>query len=341
MTEPVAEAPPGPPANRPRAGAETGIFHFSIERRAAPALFVAGWLATIVGVAGLIVGVIAPPGTAGRALFVVGSAVLGVGLCGLAGSQAVERRAAAMVGYSGPSPVLLFAAWLPTTYVAWVALGLPLELLGLDLAGPPAELLFLVVQTAVAIGLVRLLVVGPGALSWRGIGFSRSARAAGADLAWGALLAGPAILLTAVVGAALIALTGVAPESPLPPTGTSAGLALHLIAGAFVAPIAEEIVFRGVAVTAWTPSVGPAGAILRSSALFAAAHVLFVSGDTFATGLAIAAVGSVGRLPIAAMLGWAFLRRGSIWAPLGLHAAFNAVLIVAAELLVRSTTTLG
>lgn len=319
----------------------SGIFDFSIERRAAPALFVLGWLATLVGGAALIVGILAPPGVGGRAVFVAGAAALTIGLVSLAGSQAVEGRLVAAAGYRGPSPVLLFLAWVPASYVAWVALGLPLELLGVHLEGPPAELLYLVVQTAVAIGLVRLLIVGPGVLSWRDIGFCRSAPGAVADAAWGAVLSGPAILVTAVLATALVTIAGVAPESPLPPTGTASGLLLHLVSGAAIAPLAEEIVFRGVAISAWLPVAGRTGAIVRSSVLFAAAHVLFVGGDSFSNGLAIAAVGFLGRLPIAAFLGWAFLRRGSIWAPLGLHAAFNAVLIAAAELVVTSGQLAG
>jgi membrane protease YdiL (CAAX protease family) len=37
-------------------------------------------------------------------------------------------------------------------------------------------------------------------------------------------------------------------------------------------------------------------------------------------------------LPVAFVLGWVFVRRGSIWAPIGLHATFNAVLLIIANL---------
>jgi membrane protease YdiL (CAAX protease family) len=312
------------------------IFRFTIEGRAAPALFVLGWLATIVGGGTLAVAIFSGPTVVGAALFLTGAVGLTVGLGALAGSQAVEGRAATVAGYRGPSPVLLFLAWVPAAYVGWVSIGLPLEAAGVVLSGPPAEFLYLVVQTAVAVGLVRLLVVGPGALTWRQIGFGRTGGAATRDAAWGALLAGPTIMVTALVAAALVSLTNVAPESPLPPTGTAGGFVLHLLAGALVAPVAEEILFRGVAVSAWSASVGARSAIIRSALLFAAAHVLTVGGDSFSTALALAFVGFVGRLPIALVLGWVFVRRGSIWAPLGLHAAYNGVLIAAAELLAAS-----
>ena len=50
----------------------------------------------------------------------------------------------------------------------------------------------------------------------------------------------------------------------------------------------------------------------------------------------MAAVGFIGRLPVALVLGWLFVRRGSLWAPIGLHAAFNGILLVAAEAALRS-----
>jgi membrane protease YdiL (CAAX protease family) len=46
-------------------------------------------------------------------------------------------------------------------------------------------------------------------------------------------------------------------------------------------------------------------------------------------------VGFGSRIPIAVALGWLFVRRGTIWASFGLHAAFNAVLLVIAEVAER------
>ena len=37
------------------------------------------------------------------------------------------------------------------------------------------------------------------------------------------------------------------------------------------------------------------------------------------------------RVPIGLMLGWLFIRRDTIWAPIGLHAAFNGILLILAE----------
>jgi membrane protease YdiL (CAAX protease family) len=46
----------------------------------------------------------------------------------------------------------------------------------------------------------------------------------------------------------------------------------------------------------------------------------------------------VARIPVALVLGWLFARTRTIWAPLGLHAAFNGVLLVLAELAYRFGT---
>jgi hypothetical protein len=327
-----------PPDGSPSA---PGLLRFSTEGRTAPALFAVGWLATFLGLLVVAIAILGASGLAGRVMFVAGATALAIGLCGLAGSQAVERRVAAVPGYRGPAPLLIFLAWLPASYVTWVVVGLPLELAGIALDRLATELLFLVLQSAIAIGLVGLLVVGPGSLSWPEIGFNRRIPSATRELAWGALLAGPAILVTSVVATILVTVLGVAPEAPFTPTGTPGGLAVHLLAGAIIAPVAEETIFRGVAINAWRPSIGTTGAIVRSSMLFAAAHVLFVGGDSFSAAVAAAAVGFLGRIPVALFLGWAYVRRGTIWAPLGLHVAFNAVLITAAELLAEGSLPVG
>ena len=65
--------------------------------------------------------------------------------------------------------------------------------------------------------------------------------------------------------------------------------------------------------------------------MFVLAHVLLVGGDQFEEALKLAFVAGVVRIPVALALGWLFVRTGSLWAPIGLHAAFNGILIVLAE----------
>ncbi len=320
MTEP---APPRP-----------GSSIFTIEGRAAPALFVISWIAGLLGLGLTIVGLLGGRGPAGAVVLVVGMALLAVGLVAGAGSQAIERRARADLPYRGPSPLLVFGAVIPLSYLAAVAVGAPLEALGVSVDRPVVELLLIVLQAAVMLGVVRLVVVGTGGLSWTDIGFRRPARGYLDELAWGAIMAGPAILVTMVVATVLVLVFAVAPDSPLPPSGTATGLVLHLIGGALIAPFAEEVLFRGVATTAWVRAHGARAGIVRAAILFAVAHILLLGGETAGQAFAIAVVGFLGRLPVALILGWVFVRRGTIWAPYALHAAFNGILIVLAELAV-------
>jgi membrane protease YdiL (CAAX protease family) len=133
------------------------------------------------------------------------------------------------------------------------------------------------------------------------------------------------------VAAGLVAVFNQVPDSPLPATGTAPGLIIQLIAGAIIAPVAEEAVFRGFALTAWQRTVGERGALIRASLLFALAHVISVSGDSLPQVGGLIAVGFGTRIPVALALGWLYLRTRSIWAPIGLHMAFNAVLLLLAE----------
>ena len=311
---------------------------FTIEGRAAPGLFVVGWLATILGAALTVSGAIS-----GSTLFVyfVGPALLSVGLVAGAGSQALERRARG-AEYAGPSPILVFAAIVAVTYFVGALLGLVLELVigrsGAAVPAPVGQLIAGLLTAAIFTGLIRLLVIGTGALSWAEMGVRRLDRRAFGDLAAGASLALPVIAVTLIVGAILVAIFRVTVPSPLPPTGEVSGLLLQLIVAAIVAPVAEEIVFRGFAVTAWRRSMEPMVAVVRASILFALAHVVGVQATSFGEAIGLIAVGMGTRLPVAYVLGWLFVRRGSLWAPIGLHSTFNATLLILAHLALRAAT---
>lgn len=289
-----------------------------------------GWLATLIGVGLGTLTVLGVPGVAGALLWVAALALVALGLVLLGGSQTIERRAAG-AAYAGPSPVLVFAAVVVISQLAGVAVGLPLSAIGAAIPRPLGDLLAGLVQGAVFVGVVRLMVVGAGALAWAEMGLRGGLANIFQGIVGGAVFAGPVVLVTAVLALVAVQLAGVIPPSPLPPTGTVGGLLLHLLAGAVVAPFAEEVLFRGFALTAWRRSVGTRGAIVRSSIVFVLAHVLFVGGDTFGEAARLALVGGVVRVPIAFVLGWLYVRTGSLWGPIGLHSAFNAILIVLAE----------
>jgi membrane protease YdiL (CAAX protease family) len=328
--EPVVSGPPpAPTPGRPGAGT------FTIEGRAAPGLFVVGWLATLSGL-GLIAIAFLSGGTfAARVLLVIALVLLSVGLVAGAGSQGIERRRSTRP-YRGPSPLLVFVATIPLSLLAAFALSIPLRALDVDLDGPLAALLSGLIQAALYIGLIRLLVVDTGALTWAEMGVRRLDVGALRDIAAGALWVVPVIFATGIVARILLAVFPVSPTSPLPPTGTEIGFALSLIAGALVAPFGEEIMFRAFATTAWVRGMNEANGRILGALFFAFAHVLTISGTSAGDAFQLAFVAFAGRLPVAFALGLIFIRRRSMWASFGLHATFNGVLLAIAELASRS-----
>jgi membrane protease YdiL (CAAX protease family) len=324
-----------PASGVPRSG-RVGASTFTIEGRAVPALFVVGWLASVLGFGLVIVAVLAGGGPPSLGLILVGLVLLSVGLIAAAGSQGIERRARGVLPYAGPSPLLVFAASIPVSVLLLILVGVPFGLAGVAIEGPAGALLSVVIQAIVYIAVIRLLVVDTGALDWRAMGLRALDRTALTEMVGGALWALPVIALTVAVSVVLLEIFPVTPESPLPATGDNLGFALSLLAGAIVAPFGEEVLFRGFATTAWVRGVGVRQGVLRAALVFAVAHVLTTTGTTAADGFGLAVVGFGTRVPIALVLGWLFVRRRSIWAPFGLHAAFNAWLLVIAEIAARS-----
>jgi membrane protease YdiL (CAAX protease family) len=327
---PGPTAEPAPPTGRP--GAST----FTIEGRRAPALFVIGWLASLIGLATIVIGLLSGGTMAASALVVVGAVVLGVGLIAATGSQGIERRARGGRQYLGPSPVLVFATSVPVSLVAVVLLAIPMTLVGVAVDGPIGRLASVGVQALVYIGLIRLLVVDTGALSWSDMGIRRPDGRTLGHLAVGAAWALPVIAMTIPIAAILGTIFPVTPVSPLPPAGETGGFIVNLVAGAIIAPIGEEILFRGFATTAWARDLGLTRALVRGALFFAVVHVLTIGGQSASEAIAMAIIGFTTRVPVAIVLGWLFLRRGTIWAPIGLHAAFNGALIVLGEAAARS-----
>lgn len=306
---------------------------FTLQGRVAPGLYLAGWLGSGLGLGLLVVAVLGgPTGPVGLVLVLAALVLLVVGLISAAGAQGIQRRAEGRVGFGGPSPFLVLAACLPVTVLGVVLLLGPAGAAGLDVRSPLASLLSLLITAAVYIALIRLLVVDPGALSWAQMGLRRvHPGAALADLGLGASMALPVVVVTGLVAGVLVPLLGTTPPSPLPVTGTTPGLILNFLSAAIVAPIGEEVFFRGFATTAWLRSLGPRSAILRGAAFFALVHVLTIGAPTFAEAAPQALIGFVARIPVGLALGWIFVRRGSLYASIGLHAAFNGLLMVLAE----------
>jgi membrane protease YdiL (CAAX protease family) len=332
LTSPDGAGPDPEPTPPPRLGAGT----FTIEGRAAPALFVVGWLATLLGFGVVVIGVMSGAGTGAVFLVLAGLILLSVGLVAGAGSQGIERRVRGTLPYQGPSPLLVFIAAIPVSLVAVVVLSLPLVALGVDVDSPFGRFLSVAVQTLVYVGLIRLLVVDAGALSWAEMGIRRLDGRAVGEMVGGAAWAIPVILVTIPVSVVLLQVFPVTPVSPLPATGELTGFLLQFAAGAIIAPVGEELLFRGLATTAWVRGLGVRQGLIRAALVFALAHVLTITGSSTQEAFGLAVVGFATRVPVALALGWLFIRRGSIWAPLGLHMAFNGILLVLGELALRN-----
>lgn len=320
MTDPAPDRPDRP-------GAST----FTIEGRAAPGLFVLGWLATLVGLGVTVVAFMSGAGQPRQLLLLAGVLVLSIGLVTGAGGQAIERRSRGRLPYTGPSPFLLFVAAIPVAFLGVALVGFGFVAAGIPTDAPIARLASVIVQALVYVGLIRLLVVDTGALSWADMGIRRPDLRALRELGAGAIWAGGAILATIPVAIVLSMVLPVLPTSPLPPTGDLGGFIVNLAAGAIVAPIGEEVMFRGLATTAWVRGMGARRGLIRAALFFAFAHVLTISGTSAGPAIALAFAAFVGRIPVSLILTWLFVRYKSVWVPLGLHAGFNTILLVLAE----------
>jgi uncharacterized protein len=179
---------------------------------------------------------------------------------------------------------------------------------------------------------VRLLVVGPGALSWPEMGVRRPDASAVRELLIGAALALPVLVVTITASLVLGAFLERTP-SPLPAAGDVGGLVFNLVSAAIIAPIGEELFFRGFATTAWYRSLGAAApAIIRGALFFSLAHVLTQLDESFAIGAQRALFSFLALLPAGIALGWVFLTRRSLYAAIGLHGAFNGIQVLLAFL---------
>ncbi len=328
-TEALNPAPS--PALRP------GFRTFSLDGRRAPGLYLVGWLASVLGAATIFVVLLGQPSdVAGALLLAFGTLLLTTGLAAAAGSQAIERQAISGLPYRGPSPFLLFGANVALTLLLELVAVVPLNALGIRAGSSLEVLVSLLILDGGAILLVALLVVGSGALSWREMGLpGRSLDRAGlgrvaGELVEGMFLAVPVLFLTILLGTVLINLLGTSPAGPLPAAHTVGEAVINLVSGVLVAPLGEEIFYRGFATTAWVRGMGVRGGIVRAALLFAVAHVLTLSGTPTTAFIAFAT-----RLPVALALGWIFIRRGSLASSFGLHAMFNAIPLILVGLSVQ------
>jgi membrane protease YdiL (CAAX protease family) len=318
----VAEGlPPAPPTGPP------GSAVFSLEGRPAAGLYFAAWAVSLVAVVVLFVAFQAAIPLARALLFLVGLAALVLGMSLGAGYQVLARRSRPAPAYRGPSPVLLFAI------ATAASTGIGALLFGLGAIDTEAPLGFLAaigfVQAAYVVGIV-VFVVRSGALRWADMGWPPAREVAGrllTDAGLSIVVMLPATLLFAVFAGLVAQALDVSAPSVLPTARTSGDAVALLIAAALLAPVGEELFFRGFALTAWHRDLGPRAALVRSSVFFALVHVANVDATDLSSGLRQALLELIVILPIGFVLGWLFQRRG-ILASIAGHATYNGFLLV-------------
>lgn len=95
---------------------------------------------------------------------------------------------------------------------------------------------------------------------------------------------------------------------------SSSGVVLFLLVAVVMAPLCEEIFFRGFLFRGFAESWGWAWGAVVSAAVFGIAHLqLDVFVPLFALGLALA---------------WVYKRTGSLWTSIALHALFNGLSVL-------------
>ena len=101
------------------------------------------------------------------------------------------------------------------------------------------------------------------------------------------------------------------------------GLAIGLVLAGVIAPLAEEMFFRGFVFTGLLRPLGFTGALIVSSLVFAVVHLQVM------TILPIFVLGC--------LLAWLYYRSGSLWPSILVHATYNSVALLAAFFAVSQT----
>jgi membrane protease YdiL (CAAX protease family) len=248
----------------------------------------------------------------------IGGVLLLLGLVGLALRALRVKRSLPPERYRGPSIFVLLLIVLVAGNIVSGAVGLidPEAITNLTAlpAGTATLLLFLTPVSFLAVAL--LFVVWPRALAGvRWVDGLRAVVRFGAGVGIGAV----AWVFVFVISAAL--------EWVLRRLGQQIGgqqlavdllgnvpFAVGIVGVAVVAPIAEELFFRGVTLNAWEREYGPRRGLWGSALLFTAIHV--PDGGIFIV---------PPILILAVVLGITYQRTRSLPMVIGIHAAFNAI----------------
>lgn len=306
--------------------------------REAPALYVIGLFFTVVGVCALFAGIAG----AGVAFVIFALVLVGVGGVALSGASALQRRVdTSAVGWRGPGPLAVFWTTIPWALLAQLLIAALLAAVGGStvLTTPVGTLILASASNLATLSIIGLVVVGSGAVRWRDLVFATPAASPSTlpaperrgglagDLFWGIALALPILGAAGLFATLVLDSTGLSAPVVLPPTVDFAGLVANILTAGLIAPIGEELLYRGVIAQAWARQSSPRRAILFSAIVFAFAHTLTVGGSSVGDAASVAAVAFVVRLPLGIALGWLWIRRRSLVAPIALHAAYNLVIV--------------
>jgi uncharacterized protein len=215
--------------------------------------------------------------------------------------------------YRGPSVLLLLGIVLVITNVLAIPFLDDAEVLvlgegELSLLG---SIVILVATQASLLLVTWFFVLRPRALADVAVPGPDTPRAVAMGLGWGVLAWFAATLVAAVVIQILAAL-GI---EAVPQTAEQALSIidpwLAILALVIVAPIAEEVFFRGVVFNAWLREGGRRAAFIGSSVLFGVIHLNLVA--------------FVPIVLLGLILAWLYDRTRNILAPIVLHSVFNAI----------------
>lgn len=283
---------------------------------------VVGGLLTVAGFLGIALIASGDAPRASRATYTamaaVGGALLLLGLIGLALRAIRAKRFLPPERYRGPSIFVLLLIVLVAGNIVSGAVGLMDPEAIANLAALPAAtatlLLFLTPVSFLAVAL--LFVIWPRALA--GVHWVDGLRAVG-RFAAGVGIGAVAWVFVFFISAAL--------EWILRQLGQQLGgqqlavdllgnvpFAVGIVGVAVVAPIAEELFFRGVTLNAWEREYGPRRGLWGSALLFTAIHV--PDGGIFIV---------PPILILALVLGITYQRTRSLPMVIGIHATFNAI----------------
>ena len=311
--------------------------------REAPALYVIGLLTLVLGASALVAGFAG----GGVGLAMLALVLIGVGGIALSGASALQRRVDTPVaGWRGPGPLAVFWTTIPWALLAQLLVAAFVTSVGAAaaLTTPLGTLALAAASNLATVLIIGLVVVGSGAVRWRDLILATPASSPSTlpqpdrrgglvgDLFWGVALALPILTAAGLFATLVMNGTGLSAPVVLPPAMSAVDLAANALTAGLIAPIGEELLYRGVIAQAWARQSSARRAILFSAIVFAFAHTLTVGGTSVGDGASLAAVAFVVRLPLGIALGWLWIRRRSIVATIALHAAYNLAIVAIAAL---------